>query len=250
MTNTEAELRRDAKRKARILKNPEGRINKILGQPEQETPILDKGDNKTNISPLVAKASESQTRTSPEIQSRLDDKVSEVPTLKPSKFEPEKKIKDVYSSETSAQKDDISKKVLGNKEVDPNRVENNGWNTFIWMTLGIMTRILLSTEYSWIIGNSAIATFVLTYIFTYALQLSTRFKRKAGCNKATPHALVEVALRLCGVPAYIIETCMSTKKICEAALKAFSLFFVPFVMVHIIVMILQAHYLSNEGSNN
>ena len=183
MTNTEAELRRDAKRKARILSNPEGRINKILGQSEQETQILGKENDKTNSAPLVAKTSESHTRTSPEIDSRLDVLVTEVPTLKPSKLEPEKKSKNAYSNEMSGHKGDMSKNVLADKEVDSNKVEKNSCNTFIWMSVGIMTRILLSTEYSWIIGNSAIATFLITYIFIYVLQLSTRFKRKADGNK-------------------------------------------------------------------
>ena len=244
MTNTEAELRRDAKRKARILKNPEGRINKILGQPEQQTPKHDRGADETNISPLAPKISEC-SRTSPEIVSRVD-KAAEVPVLKLATPEPEKSITDVYFSEKSTNKD-TSKKVLGDKEVESKKVENNIYNTLIWMILGIMTRVLLSTEYSWIVGNSAIATFVITYVFLYVLQLSTRFRKKVDAKKATSHSLVEVSLRLCGIPAYVIGTFMSTKKVCEAALKSFSLFFVPFAMVHIISsVILQVHLLSNE----
>ena len=243
MTNTEAELRRDAKRKARILKNPEGRLNKILGQPEQQTPNLGRRVEETNISPLAPKISEC-SRTSSEIVSRVD-KATEVRALKLATPESEKTITDVCYSEKSTNKD-TSTKVMGDKEVECKKVENNIYNTFIWMLLGIMTRILLSTEYSWIVGNSAIATFVITYVFVYVLQLSTRFRRKDDAKKATSHSLVEVALRLCGIPAYIIGTFMSTKKICEAALKTFSLFFLPFAMVHIIASVLHVHLLSNE----
>ena len=51
MTNTDAELRRDAKRKARILRNPEGRIKKILGEPEPEAPKLINETNNKNTCP-------------------------------------------------------------------------------------------------------------------------------------------------------------------------------------------------------
>ena len=249
MARSEAERRRDLRRQAKILRNPEGRINKILGQPEVETPIQQIEHNSSNISvcnditfdiaPAIDLPENNLDCDGPPNETLLET------TLASTSVADNENILSNSSSIPQERHD-----VLSNNDETKITEENKNRKISIWMILGVITRILLESEYSWVIGNSAMVVFMLAFSSNCVLQLHTYFSGEGNSN-AKPSSngtLVEMALLICGLPSHILVALMRAKRSISNLLETFSLFCVPFVMVHLLSMMLRLDYLSEDNS--
>ena len=245
MDSNSAESIRAARRKARILNNSEGRINRILGNSTNDDKNI---INESNTDKATVSGSESPNTNYVTLRDNsplLVNKSTEVPlTINKTlvKEQPKSEIK--TSSNQNVTKDATSNVLV--QDGNDNETNNRGLITLAWILLGILTRSVLGTEFSWIVGRSALVPFLLAYITAYSTQIN-RAPNGTDSNNTSSFTLVEIALRLCGLPAHIIKRLMSIKRISEALLKAFSLFFIPFVMLHIVISIIEFHP-SNEES--
>ena len=235
MEGNGAESIRAARRKARILNNPEARINRILGNStdSDKNIVNDSNTNKVTISNSI-----SQNQSSIKLRDNsplVMNKTTEVPLAINKTLVKEQLSSEVDTSCNQSIIKDASSNALI-QDGNDNETNDRGITTLVWIMLGIVTRAVLGTELSWIIGNSALAPFLLSYITLYFVQLN-RASNSADSNSASSFTLVEIALRLCGLPAHIIKNLMSIKRISEAFLKTFSLFFIPFVMSHILISV-------------
>ena len=249
MANNEAELKRAARRKARILKNPEDRINKILGNPETETSSQKSDQNNTNQKVLSCNTSKEfiNAHTS-DINALQIDEAIHASSLAESSHPTTENIRKNPNTNKQTTIDEQSHTLLEKEDATTFGKEENSTKIVIWIIIGILTRILLATEYAWVIGNSAIGTFVLAHISMFTVQLSATLKNdnQSDSRGTSQHTLVEMALRLCGLPTYAITTIMYVKKTFETLLRTFSLFFVPFVMVHLVAALFQANHVDDS----
>merc|ERR1739844_678164 len=230
MATTDAESKRAARRKARILKNPEERINRILGQTETSNEVS------KNVDP----------------HNKLIENISLFESIKDSPIIPELRSDNTQVSENKV----YGFNPVSHQEVNTeNRVSINKETisrvAIIWMILGVITRVLLGSKHGWIIGNSAIATFAIAYITIVAVKRNVfAVAETQSANNATSQLpLIEMALRLCGLPPHIINTLLSVKGTIEALVNAFSLFFVPFVVVHLLALAFNVEN-TNEDLND
>ena len=247
MATTDAESKRAARRKARILKNPEERINRILGQTETSNEVS------KNVDPHNKLIENISSNSVPHLESISceNDNISLFESIKDSPIIPE------LRSDTQVSENKVNGfNPVSHQEVNTeNRVSINKETisrvAIIWMILGVITRILLGSKHGWIIGNSAIATFAIAYITIVAVKRNVfSVAETQSANNATSQLpLIEMALRLCGVPPHIINTLLSVKGTIEALVNAFSLFFVPFVAVHLLALAFNVEN-TNEDLND
>ena len=248
MATTDAESKRAARRKARILKNPEERINRILGQTETSNEVSKNDDPHNKVIENIS------SNSLPHIESKSceNDKKSLFECIKDSPIIPELRRDNIQDSRTKVYGFNPDSHQIVNTE---NRVSSSKETisrvAIIWMILGVITRLLLGSKHGWIIGNSAIATFAIAYITIVALKRNVfAVPETQYANNATSQLpLIEMALRLCGLPSHIINTLLSVKGTIEALVNAFSLFFVPFVAVHLLALAFNLEN-TNEDLNN
>ena len=248
MATTDAESKRAARRKARILKNPEERINRILGQTETSNEVS------KNVDPHNKLIENISSNSVPHLESISceNDKISLFESIKDSPIIPELRSDNTQVSENKV----YGFNPVSHQEVNTeNRVSINKETisrvAIIWMILGVITRILLGSKHGWIIGNSAIVTFAIAYITIVAVKRNVfAVAETQSANNATSQLpLIEMALRLCGLPPHIINTLLSVKGTIEALVNAFSLFFVPFVAVHLLALAFNVEN-TNEDLND
>ena len=247
MATTDAESKRAARRKARILKNPEERINRILGQTETSNEVS------KNVDPHNKLIENISSNSVPHLESISceNDKISLFESIKDSPIIPE------LRSDTQVSENKVNGfNPVSHQEVNTeNRVSINKETisrvAIIWMILGVITRVLLGSKHGWIIGNSAIATFAIAYITIVAVKRNVFAvaETQSASNATSQLPLIEMALRLCGLPPQIINTLLSIKGTIEALVNAFSLFFVPFVAVHLLALAFNVEN-TNEDLND
>jgi len=254
MENNKAEAIRAARRKARILNNSEGRINRILGQSTNDDKNNDDGNtNKISNSKNILQASTSNDilRNSNPTQ-QLPSPTSEEGCLQApltnnyTSTTDHPKIKSGASSNSSIIKDLKTSEVLV-QDVNAKAGTNyQGLEIILWIVFGVVTRIVLDTNVSWITRNSALVPFLTTYIAVCFVKKHRASTSVNGSNDTSNFTIIEVALRLCGLPAHTIKLLMSMKKTSEAFIKTFSLFFIPFVMTHASISVMESYGFPEE----
>ena len=256
MENNKAEAIRAARRKARILNNSEGRINRILGQSTDDDKSNDDGKtNKILNSKNVMQASTCNDilRNSNPTQ-QLPSPTSEegcpqtplTTNYKSTTDQP--KIKSGASSNSSIIKDPKTSEVLLQDANAKAGTNYQGLAIMLWIMFGVVTRIVLDTNVSWITRNSALVPFLITYITVCFVKHRASISVNSS-NDTSNFTIIEVALRLCGLPAHTIKLLMSIKKTSEAFLKTFSLFFIPFVMTHAFISVVESYGFLEESDD-
>ena len=104
------------------------------------------------------------------------------------------------------------------------------------MILGVACRVLLGTKYSWLIGENALLVYIMTYISSVILQLHS-LENGAKGKSDSQVSILEMALPLFGIPPRLLATFLAIKRRCSHVLECFSLFFVPFVAIHLVTLI-------------
>ena len=257
MENNKAEAIRAARRKARILNNSEGRINRILGQSTNDDKSNDDGNtNKISNAKDILQASTSNdilrnsnpTQQLPSLTS--EEGCAQTPlTNNDTSNTDQPKIKSGASSNSCIVKDPKTSDALFH-DANPKAGTNyQRLAIILWIMFGVMTRIVLDTNVSWITRNSALVPFLITYITVCFVKKHRAFTSLNSSNDTSNFTIIEVALRLCGLPAHTIKLLMSIKKTSEAFLKTFSLFFIPFVMTHALISVVESYGFLEESDD-
>ena len=105
-----------------------------------------------------------------------------------------------------------------------------------WMVLGVLCRVFLGTKYSWLIGDNALLVYTMTYISSVILQLYS-LENDANEKPDSKMSILEMALPLFGISPRLLATFLSIKRRCSHVLECFSLFFIPFVAIHLVILV-------------
>ena len=256
MENNKAEAIRAARRKARILNNSEGRINRILGQSTNDDKNNDDGNtNKISNSENILQASTNDILRNSNPTQQLPTPTSQEKCLQApltnncTSTTDHPKIKSEASSNSSTIKVPKTSEVLLQDANAKAGTNYQGLGIILWIMFGVVTRIVLDTNVSWITRNSALVPFLITYIAVCFVKKHRASTSVNSSNDTSNFTIIEVALRLCGLPAHTIKLLMSIKKTSEAFVKTFSLFFIPFVMTHALISVVESYGFSEESDN-
>ena len=144
----EEKLRQEAakrlERRKRKMMSPEERLAKITGRPVEQSPP----------SPIESPmpngvANEEIPTTTYTSSSNVDD-----PPL-------ENLTRDPFTAETPTAEGEFLSNILGGQSNQTSYIDPVQFSYSIWPMLAIAVRVLLETDYSWILGNNMLTPFVL-----------------------------------------------------------------------------------------
>ena len=249
MANNNAESIRAARRKARILNNTEGRINRILGhETNNDKNSENNGENITDIvKPL---SSDKATRVSNPIDQLIPDPlpINESPVtpleINSNSLNDQSKSANINSSDklNETTKSNTILKVENTKQP----MNCKRFTIIAWIVFGIAIRFVLETDAKWVFGSSALAPFLIAYVTECFAKKYQALNCVTGSNNESNLNVVEIALRLCGLSAHTIKILMSIKNASGTFLKTFSLFTFPFIITHLVIDAVQSNNLHEE----
>ena len=245
MANNNAESIRAARRKARILNNTEGRINRILGH---ETNNDKNSENNTDI--VKQLSSDNAIRVSNSIDQLIPDPlpINESPVI-PLEIN-SKSLNNQSKSENINSSDKLNETTKSTTilkvENDKHPINYKRFTIILWILFGIAIRFVLETDAKWIFGSSALAPFLIAYVTKCFAEKYQALNCMTGSNNESNLNVVEIALRLCGLSAHNIKILMSIKNTSGTFLKTFSLFTFPFIITHLAINLVQSNNLHEE----
>ena len=159
-------------RRKRKMMSPEERLAKITGRPVEEvSPILDVVPSGESISttdvPSVTVSSSTQS---------VDD-----PPL-------EHLTRDPFTADTPTMEGEFLTNMLGGQAGSSPPSDPVKYSQSIWLYLALAVRLLLETQYSWILGNNMLAPFIvmvsilMTTGYLSLANLQTTSLLTAGCT--------------------------------------------------------------------
>ena len=159
-------------RRKRKMMSPEERLAKITGRPVEEvSPIFDVVPSSESIStpdvPSVTVSSSTQS---------VDD-----PPL-------EHLTRDPFTADTPTMEGEFLTNMLGGQAGSSPPSDPVKYSQSIWLYLALAVRLLLETQYSWILGNNMVAPFIvmvsilMTTGYLRLANLQTTSLLTAGCT--------------------------------------------------------------------
>lgn len=200
-----AAARRRALRQKKILANPEGRINKILGVPTLEKTC-------ENDDTLVRRAPA---------------------------FEGAPKYAYMNGQDSSTATNGLLDQLLqGGDGVEGHESKRGAegkttWASILvrifWILLGTATKVLLSGPHSWLVGDNSMSVFSLAFCTHLILGRLLGSEDSVATSKTLQDNILELVMKVVGFGQRNIEQILKMKNYLSSLVETWSLFYLPFM---------------------
>merc|ERR1719430_1533974 len=183
--------------------SPEERLAKITGRPvEQVSSGSDAVSNQTVATVDTAPAT-----------------VVEDPPL-------ENLTRDPFTAETPTMEGDLLSNFLGGTQPSTSTVTDPvQFNQSVWLLLAVSVRVMLETEYSWVLANNMVAPFIMMV----SILITTRY---LDIGSLQTSSLLTAALMLCGVDQRKVALFTKLLHFFRILVNSFSIYLFSFLVCH------------------
>jgi len=214
----EERLRQEAakrlERRKRKMMSPEERLAKITGRPvESESPVSEVVSS-GGTTPAPADAPSASISSAAHVE---DD-----PPL-------EHLTRDPFTADTPTMEGEFLTNMLGGQASSSPPSDPVKFSHSIWPFLALAVRLLLETEFSWILGNNMVAPFIVMV----SILVTTGYLSIANLQTTS---LLTAALMLCGVEQRKVVLVTRLLHCARILVQSFSAYLFSFLLCHAVLV--------------